>query len=412
MHRTPSLWRHGEFMRLWLAQTISVFGSGFTQLALPLIAATTLGATPAQMGSLNAVQFAPFLLLGLFVGVWVDRLPRRSVLIASDAGRAVLVAMIPLAAFGGILAMPHLYVIGFLVGVLTVFFEIAYQAYLPTLVTRTQLVEGNSKLEGTRSLAQVASPGVAGVIIEMVSASAAIALNALSFLVSALFIGAIRRREPALEHAARRPMWAEIREGLGVVFGHRVLRSIAGCGATSNFFFSAVGALFILFVTRTLGLSAGAIGLVLALGNLGSVAGAILAAPVARRIGTGPAIVAGSLLAGFAVAPIVLATPGSALPILIAMQAVVSLANVVYNVNQVSLRQTITPLRLQGRVNATMRFVVWGTMPLGSLAGGLAGELLGLRGGIAVGAAGASLAFLWVLLSPVRSLRVPPESEA
>jgi len=399
-------------MRLWLAQTISVFGSGFTQLALPLIAATTLGATPAQMGSLHAVQFAPFLLLGLFVGVWVDRLPRRSVLIAGDAGRAVLLAMIPVAAFGGILTMPHLYAIGFLVGVLTVFFEIAYQAYLPALVTSTQLVEGNSKLEGTRSLAQVASPGIAGVIIEMVSASAAIVLNALSFLVSALFIGAIRQRELALEHAARRPMWAEIREGLGVVFGHRMLRSIAGCTATSNFFFSAVSALFILFVTRTLGLSAGAIGLVFALGNLGGVTGAMLAAPVARRIGTGPAIVAGSFLAGFGVAPIVFATPASALPILIATQAVVSFANVVYNVNQVSLRQAITPLRLQGRMNATMRFVVWGTIPLGSLAGGIAGELLGLRGGIAVGAAGAALAFMWVLLSPVRSLRVAPESEA
>lgn len=409
--RTMSLQGHGDFMKLWLAQTISVFGTGFTQLALPLIAANVLRVNPAQMGILNATQFAPFLLLGLFVGVWVDNLPRRLVLIVADVGRAVVLTTIPLAVAVGVLTTPLLYVVGFLIGVLTVFFDIAYQAYLPSLVARDQLVEGNSRLEASRSVAQIASPGIAGVIIEALSASAAIVLDAISFVFSGALIGSIRHSEATTDRISRRPMWVEIREGLSIVFGIRVLRSIAGCTATFNLFASAFGALLILFFTRDLGLGASSIGLVFAVGNIGGIIGATVAARITRSIGVGSAITVSALLTGCAFLPAIFVTPSTAVPILAVAYFVMSFSNVVYNVNQVSLRQAITPLRAQGRMNATMRFAVWGVIPIGSLIGGLLGETFGLRGGIAIGVVGAALAFLWVLFSPVRSLKAIPVPE-
>lgn len=404
-----TLWRHRDFVKLWVAQTISVFGTGFTQLALPLIAVTLLGATPAQMGFLGTAEFLPFLLLGLVAGVWVDRWPRRPVLIVGDVGRALVLATIPLAALAGVLGMPQLYVVGFLAGVLTVFFDVAYQAYLPALVERRRLVEGNSRLEASRSIAQVSSPGIAGVVIQLFSASVAIVLDALSYLASALFIGRIRQQEGRPDPSGRRPMVAEVREGLGVVFGSRLLRSIAGCTGTSNFFSHVWGVLIILFAVRELSLTAATIGVVFSVGNVGALLGAFVAGRVGRRLGVGPTIILTSLGAALGFAPLVFATPRTAVPLLIAGGLISGFSNVVYNVTQVSLRQAITPHRLQGRMNATMRFVVWGTIPLGSLAGGALGELLGLRPAITVGVAGGLLAFLWVFFSPVRSLRRMPE---
>jgi len=186
-------------LKLWTAQTISVFGDRFSELAIPLIAVLMLGATPGQMGILTAVTRAPFLLIGLFAGVWVDRLPRRPILITGDLGRAIVLLSIPLAAVLGSLSMLHLYTVGVLVGILTVFFDVAYQAYLPALVHRGQLVEGNSKLEATRSLAGLAGPGVAGVVIQVLSAPLAIVLDAISFVASGGLTNLIRRREGSAE---------------------------------------------------------------------------------------------------------------------------------------------------------------------------------------------------------------------
>lgn len=370
---------------------------------------TLLGATPAQVGFLGTAEFAPFLLLGLVAGVWVDRWPRRPVLIVGDAGRALVLGTIPLAAAAGVLGMPQLYLVGFAAGVLTVFFDIAYQAYLPALVDRRQLVEGNSRLEASRSIAQVASPGIAGVIIQVLSAPVAIVLDSLSFVASALFIGRIRRQEGRPNPSGRRLMLLEVREGLRVVFGSRLLRSIAASSGTNNFFGSAVGALIILFAVRELGLTAAALGVIFAIGNGGALVGALLAGRVTQRLGVGPTIVFTSLATTLGLVPLVFATARTAVPLLIGGGLLANFSNPIYNITQVSLRQAITPQRLQGRMNATMRFVVWGTIPLGSLAGGALGELLGLRPAITVGVAGGLLAFLWVLLSPVRSLRRMPE---
>ncbi len=403
------LWRHADFMKLWTAQTISVFGDQFTGLAIPLIAALTLHATAGQMGILTAVERAPFLLIGLFAGVWVDRLPRRPILITGDLGRAAVLLTIPFAALTAGLSMPHLYAVGLFVGILTVFFDVAYQAYLPALVNRRQLVEGNSKLEATRSLGNLAGPGIAGVVIQLLSAPLAIVLDAASFVVSGGLIALIRGREPVVARSARGAMLAEVREGLGVVFGNRLLRSIAGCTGTFNFFTSALSTLYILFATRELGLGPAQIGVIFSLSNVSGLLGALTAGRLAARFGVGHTILAATLIDGLGLISIPFATRATAFLVLVLAGLLTSFANPVYNINQVSLRQAITPDRLQGRMNATMRFLVWGTMPLGGLAGGVLGEALGLRPAIAISVAGGALAFLWVAFSPVRALRAIPE---
>ncbi len=408
---TSSLWRHRGFLKLWAGQTISQFGSQFSLLALPLVAAVGLQASPAEMGILAAAEAAPFLLLGLFAGVWVDRNRRRPFLILGDLGRALVLATIPLAALAGALSIYQLYAVGFAVGVLTVFFDVAYQAYLPSLVGRAHLVEGNGKLEVSRSTAQVAGPSVAGLVIQAVGAPLAIVLDSLSFLGSAVCLLLIRGDEerPA---APRSPMLAQLREGLAVVFGNPLLRPIAGCTATSNFSIAAFGALVVLFATRELGLGAASLGLVFSLGSVGALVGALLAGRAATRFGVGRSIVWSAFALGVGLLPIAFATPALAVPALSLGWFVVNLGGPIYNINQVSLRQAVTPFALQGRMTATMRFLVWGMMPAGSLAGGALAQAIGLREAMVAAAVGGLLAFPWVLLSPVVALRRIPEAAA
>ena len=408
---SPSLWNHGDFLRLWAGQTVSQFGTQITVLALPLLAAVMLEASPFEMGLLGAAEMAPFLLIGLPAGVWVDRLPRRPLLIGGDVGRALVLASIPIAHLVGLLTIWQLYVVAFVVGTLTVFFDVAYMAYLPALVNREQLIEGNSKMETSRAAAEVAGPGIAGVLIQALTAPVAIAFDAASFLCSALVLGLIRRREPPATLApggVRPALLAEMREGLRFVLTHPLLRPIAFATGTINLFRSAIGALYVLFAVRDLGLDAATLGFVLAAGNAGFLFGAVLAGRAASSLGLGATIVGAAMLTGLGGLLLPFATPAFAVPVLIASGLLVGLGNPLYNVNQVSLRQAITPDRLQGRMNATMRFVVWGTMPIGYLTGGVAGEWLGLRTAIALLAVGAALAFLWLLFSPVRSLREHP----
>src|SRR5437763_534919 len=236
-------------------QPIARFGSEISQLAIPLAEALVLAASPAQMGLLGAFEFAPFLLLSLFAGVWVDRVRRRPVLLVADIGRAIILGSIPAAALLGILRIEQLYVVGLLTGVLTVFFDVAYQAYLPVLVSREHLVEGNSKLEVSRSVAQIAGPGVAGALVQLVTAPIAVVVDALSFVASVIFLLFIHTPEPAPVRRAGKDgsVWSELREGLAVVLGNPLLRSIAGCPATPNLFGNAVQAIYVLYVTRQLG---------------------------------------------------------------------------------------------------------------------------------------------------------------
>jgi MFS family permease len=410
--RLTGLWRHADFLKLWAGQTVSVFGDQVGLLALPFLAVLTLQANAAQMGILGAAERAPFLLVGLLAGVWVDRLRRRPILIAADAGRALLFGSIPLAALLGWLTMPYLYLVAFLVGVLTVFFDVAYQSYLPVLVSREQLVEGNSKLEISNSVSMIAGPGLAGALVQLITAPLAILVDAVSFVVSVASLSLIRAPEPApAARAERGSIRGEIGEGLQVVLGNRLLRAIAGCTGTSNLFGNVTFAVYVLYATRELGLSPAAIGLIFAALGPGSLLGALLAGGLARRFGLGATIV-GSIAFGGAMGLLVPLTgwlPRLAAPLLVVAWFCWGFAGPVYNINQVSLRQAITPDRLLGRMNATMRFLVWGTMPIGALLGGFLGVTIGLRPTLVVGAVGSLLAFLWVFFSPVRALREQPE---
>lgn len=409
--RFTGLWQHPDFMRLWSAETISLFGSAITQLALPLTAVSLLSATPGEMGILGAMQFLPFLLIGLFAGVWVDRMRRRPILIAGDLGRALILVTIPIAAFLNRLSMGQLYVIALIHGILTLFFDVAYQSYLPSLVSRQHLVEGNSKLEISRALSAIAGPGLAGVLIKILTAPITIAIDAISFLLSAVFLWQIKTPEPEpTPRAERRNIWREIYEGLGVVFGNRMLRSIAGCTSTSNLFGTVGFIVLLLFMKRDLQLDDAVIGLIFGIGSIGGLIGAVTTAKIAKRFGVGPTIIGATI--GFGVASMLLplaSVGGFAALVLLTLSLFLNgMESVIYNVNQVSLRQAITPDRLQGRMNASMRFLVWGTIPIGSLIGGFLGERIGLVNTLWVSAIGACLAVLWVWFSPVRSLKEQP----
>jgi predicted MFS family arabinose efflux permease len=288
--------------------------------------------------------------------------------------------------------------------VLTVCFDVAYQSYLPFLVERGQIGDGNSKLEVSRSAAQVGGPGLAGVLVGAFSAPYAIAIDAASFIGSALFMTAIRRVEelPASLAGSRRRMWAEITEGLGYVFRHPLMRPMMLWVATSNFFTTTVFSILLVFAVRVLHLTAATIGLIFSLGSLGTLAGALVATRISRRFGIGWTLIATAASGGFAFLLIPLASGSDAIALLVLAQLVFGFSALVANITGISLVQAITPDRLLGRMNASRRFVVWGVIPLGGLAGGALGSHLGLRETMWIGAIGSSFAFLWVLFSPTR----------
>lgn len=408
--RPVGLWLHRNFLSLWLSETISLFGSQITLLALPLTAALILQATPLQMGILSATGSAAFLLVGLLAGVWVDRMRRRPILIAANLGRALLIGLVPLLVVLDLLRIEMLYVIALLVGVLTVFFDVAYASFLPAVVRREDLLDSNSKLELSRSLAQMLGPGVTGVLIGLLSAPLVIALDAISFLVSACLLSTLRVQEPVFA-GQRRRIRAEISEGLQVVLRHPLLRATVLCTATYNLFNCVVSAVYILYVTRELGLSSTAIGTIFSVGSVGALLGSLGVRPLVQRFGVGPTMVWGIALNGVGGLLTPLATGSTVMAGLILAAAIfVQLLGVVlYNVNIISLRQAIIPERFLGRATACIRFCIWGTLPIGALIGGLLGQQLGLWPTIVVGALGQMTAFLWVFFSPLLHLRDQPQ---
>jgi MFS family permease len=409
LHPRLGLLLDHDYRQLFASTTVSQFGVHVTQLAIPLVAIIALDATPFEVGALAAVAMAPFLLVGLPAGAWVDRMRRRVVLIVGDLARAALLATVPLAWWADLLTIWQLYAVAFLTGVFTVFFDVAYQSYLPHLVGRDNLVEGNAKLESVRALAQLGGPALAGQLIRLLTAPVALLVDAIAMAGSALFVTQIRKRE---ERPARRPdahLVREIREGLGFVLGHRLLRAIVACTGSFNLCFAAYGAMLILFLERVLGLDAGGIGLVFTLSGAGGLLGAFAARRVADRVGQGPALwLSAAVAAPPALLMPLLAEPGWRLWVAAAAGSVVSAGVVVYNVTQVSFRQGLTPDHLLGRMNATVRFLVWGTMPLGAILGGVLGELVGVRAALLISAAAGCLAFLPVFLSPLRTMRAMP----
>jgi MFS family permease len=405
------LLRHRDFRLLWGGETVSELGSQVSLLAIPLLAVRTLHATTFQMGLLTAASTAAFLVVGLPAGVWVDRMRRRRIMIASDLGRVLALGSIPVAYAVGALTLAQLFVVTLVSGILTVFFDVAYQSYLPALVGREHLVEGNAKLTGSAQVAAVAGPSVAGGLVLVVGSSVAVAADAVSFLASAAAVAAIRAPEPKplVPEGGHPKLLHDIAEGLHFVFGDALLRAIAATTATANLFSGVAAAVEIVFLVREVHASPGVIGLLFTMGGIGGVLGALVAGPLARRVGGARATIIG--IAGNVGALLIpLTTPRAGLLYFGFGTFAIGLSAVVYNINQVSFRQRLCPDRLLGRMNATMRFVVWGVLPIGALLGGVLGSVLGLRPTLWIGAAGQAVAGVWLLASPMRGIRDFPDS--
>ncbi|HKP54393.1 MAG TPA: MFS transporter [Chloroflexia bacterium] len=406
--RSTGLWQHPDFVKLWSAHTISEFGSRITREGLPLLGVITLGASPGEMALLGVAGVAPVIVVGLLAGVWVDRLHRRPILIITDLGRALLLLAIPLLALLSQLQMWHLYVIAALVGVLTVFFNVADQSYLPFLVGREQVVEGNSKLGVSSSVAEVGGPPMAGVLVQLITAPFAILLDALSFLASAIFVGSIRAPEPPIVASEERPHFLRsIAEGANVLLRNPLLRPLAAVTAMWNFFGGFFGTLITLYAIRDLHLTSGIWGLLVGAGGVGSLIGAIFTLRISRRFGVGPTIIITYALTGALGLFIPLA--GGSLPVasilIFIPQFFGDMMATVYGINERSLRQSITPDHLLGRTNASMHFIAGGLNTFGLLVGGVLGDALGPRSTLLIAVIGIMLATLWLVFSPLWKLR-------
>lgn len=377
------------FTPFWAGQALSQLGFQFEGLAMAVLAVQLLHATEAQMGFLNAANTAAFLLVGLIAGAWVDRWRKRRVMIVADLVRAALVLAIPALWFAGVLTFWHLVVVAAVVGIATVFFDVAYQSYVPILVHAEAVSDANGKLESTAQVARLGGPALAGVLLRVVSAPVLLVANAVGFLASAATLAVVRDDEVPPPAADRRPLATEIREGLAFVFAQPLLRHLLAATGLSNFGSTIVFTLQAILVLRILGLDAALFGLVMSLGAVGGLVGSVAAARLGERFGEGPtlrAVLAASGL-GSLLVPASAFAPAAALPMLVASTLVFSFCVVVYNVIQVSARQRLCPPRLLGRMNASIRFVVWGIMPLAALLAGALGSVLGTVGALWVGAA-------------------------
>jgi predicted MFS family arabinose efflux permease len=409
---TGSLWRHADFRRLWLGQTVSEFGSVLTRDALPLTALLVLSATPAQMGVLGAAASLPALVLGLPAGAFVDRLRRRPILIACDLASAALLSTVPLAWLLGVLRIEQLYAVAALAGALSLVFDVAYTAYLPSLVERERLAEGNSKLGASESLAEIGGSALAGALVQALSGPITILIDALSFLASSASVSTIRKPEPPPSAPREgRDLRREILEGLRLQWRDPTLAALAASAVTSTFFGSFFAALYALYAIRELGIGPATLGLLIASGGIGSLVGALLARRLARALGLGSMLIGGLALSGGLNLLIPLAA-GRPLPLALALLWIAQLAGdlvaTAVSIQALSLRQAITPDRFLGRVNAGMEFLQGGVATAGVLGGGLLAQWIGLREAIWIASFGTMLAFLWPLCSPIRRLRTLP----
>ncbi|WP_433544126.1 MFS transporter (plasmid) [Streptomyces sp. CA-294286] len=405
------LLRLRDFRLLLAGATAGQVGAQVTLVALPLVAVLELRAPAFQVGLLTAAETAAFLLIGLPAGAWVDRMRKRTLMIRADVVRAVAMASVPLAGFAGVLTMYQLYLVALVTGAATVFFDVAHQSYLPQLLPKEQLVAGNGALETVRSSAQVTGPGLGGGLVQLVGAHLAIVADAIGYLLSAVFLLAIRQPENKPEPVPGASLRKDVAEGLRFVLGHPLLRVIAGATGLGNFFSAMLMATQTVFLVRVLDLQPGVVGLMLSASAVGGLAGALCAGRLARRFGHARII----WLASLASAPFALLWPlagkGAAAALFAVASAAVFFGAVVYNVAQVSFRQTLCPPRLLGRMNATLRFLMWGSLPLGALVGGGVADALGARAALWVCAVGFLLVPLPLLLSPLRSMRDLPDAD-
>ncbi|MGW1373932.1 MFS transporter [Streptomyces sp. NPDC002446] len=400
--------RRRDFRLLLAGAAAGHLGAQVTLVALPLVAVLELDAPAFQVGLLTAAETAAFLLVGLPAGAWVDRMRKLPLMIRADAVRAVAMASIPLAAVADALTMAQLYLVALVTGVATVFFDVAHQSFLPQLLPRDQLVSGNGALESIRSSAQVAGPGLGGGLVQLLGASLALVADAVGYTLSALFLCGIKHPESRPQRAPGSSLRQDIAEGLRFVFRHPLLRVIAVTTGMANFFTATLMATQAVFLVRVLGLAPAMVGLVLAASAVGGLAGALCAGRLAARFGQARIIWLSALVTG----PFALLWPlsgrGAGAALFAVGSGVVFFGAVVYNVAQVSFRQALCPPRLLGRMNATLRFLMWGTLPLGALAGGALADAFGARTALVWCAAGFLLVPLPLLLSPLRRMRELP----
>jgi Na+/melibiose symporter-like transporter len=404
-----------DFDKLWVAQAVSSFGSKITREALAYTAVLTLAATPADMSVLSVAGAVPVLLLSLFVGVWVDRLPRRPLMIVADLARAVALSAVPLAALTNNLHVWLLYVAAALMGIFSLVFDVADRSYLPSIVQREQLLEANSRLSITGSLSEVGGPALAGIQVQIISAPFTLALDVLSFLWSALWLGLIRtpKSSPTPDEGQETPdIWRETREGVATLWRNITLRMLAVAAFLHNFFGWFFGTLYVYFAVRELGLSSGVVGLLISAGGVGALIGAASAQRLARKFGLGRVlvlsactVVVAELLVPLASGPLVLI-----IVLMLLAQFVGDIAWEVYAIGDTSLRQMSVTPRLMGRVTATMSFITGGAGPFGAVAAGVLASATSARFTLFVAVAGFALAALWLALSPLRNLRVAAAS--
>lgn len=409
-----SLWRHGDFNRLWAGQTVSVVGSAVTQLALPTLAVLQLHAGPFQVGLIAACQRFAFPVLALPMGVLADRFSRRRLMLGADLARALVLGTVPLISALGSLQLWHLYAIAALTGGFTVVFDLAYLAYLPSLVGRGHLADANQRLEFTFSTGDIAGPGLGGLLVQAVGAARAMVVDAASFLFSALMLLLIGRHEPPPPRRERarlgmRQMGREIGEGLRLVMGDRVLRSLMLCMGPFIFCAHGIDAIFVVFAYRTLHFTPGLYGVALTAVGLGSIGGALLAGRARRLLGVGPLIVVTGVVASATLGAIPLALLGAPLVVLILLGLVRGATGTIGNVTQLTVRMLATPDRLHARMNALFRTVYWGAWPLGELCGGALGSTLGVTPTIVLGGALGVVAMAAAALTPVGRLRAFPQ---
>nr|WP_042197648.1 MFS transporter [Kibdelosporangium sp. MJ126-NF4]CEL23094.1 major facilitator superfamily MFS_1 [Kibdelosporangium sp. MJ126-NF4]CTQ90231.1 major facilitator superfamily MFS_1 [Kibdelosporangium sp. MJ126-NF4] len=402
-----SLWRVAGFRNLWLSQTVTLFGTSVTLLALPLVGLFFLDASAFEVGLLWAVEYVPIVLVGLPVGVWVERLPLRTVMVVADIGRAVALLAVPFALWLDMLSMPLLYAVAFMIGLGTLFFDVAQLSILPDLVEEEKLVDANGKLELSRSVAQIGGPGVGGFLVQVLTAPLAILADAITYLASAYFVVFIKGKPRAAPTTQKVNLRKEIREGLRFVFSHPLIRPLLLCATLAELAFAAVLALQVVYAADVLLMSPAMIGVVLAVGNGGGIVGALVAEPFARKFGTGTAFMVAIVLftGGSAILPLSAGPVGFGAGLF-----VVFLGAYIFNVLQVSLCQAVTPSHLLGRMNSVFRFATWGVIPLGAAGGGLLVEPIGLQGVFWIAAALNVLSFLPPLFSPIPKMREYTES--
>lgn len=410
--RKRSLWRDANFLTLWSGQALSQFGAQITELAIPVLAVLMLNATEWEVGVLNAAQVAAFLVVGLPAGAWIDRMRKRHVMIVADGVRAVALGTLPVLALLGVLEIWHMIVVALIMGVATVFFDVSYQSIIPSLVRTDQIAEANGKLQSTYELANIAGPGIGGWLIGVLSAPFAIFATVGTYVASFIALLFTRDTEKLRAREDHRPLVREIGEGLSWVFGNPLLRRIVGTTGMANFFGTIAQTLVPIFVLRELGLSPQMFGIVFSLSAVGGLVGAIATPRIITWLGEARAIPISAI--AFSVAPLFLPAislvPAFAFPLLVIQGFIMSFTILLYNVTQVTFRQRITPPRLLGRMNASIRFVVWGVMPIGALLAGALGTWIGTVPTLWIAASGELLACLFVVTGPFWGMRELPEA--